>query len=388
MDAYLVFHSNEPVEDEHVEAVLPVPSGHWTFFGLFDGHSGRDTSVWLADNLVPAITGALADLYTKFANGSPNSASPPAPSESDIEHTLKDTFNRLDDDIVNAPLDTVFSSKSRYAAATLLAPAYSGSCALLSFYDSHSWLLHTAVTGDSRAVLGRQDRDESGQPTGTYSVHVLTADQNGWNPLEQERMAAEHPGEETVRNGRVMGMGMSRAFGDARYKWSREVQHRLKREYLGRTPLPDVKTPPYLTAEPVVTSFAIRPDDFLIMASDGLWEALTNEEAVGLVGLWKNMRSARSHGAGSGVVLESAELPVQLQEHDGTVRYRQWGADKRFVSGDENAATHLLRNALGGADLDLTAALLSMRAPRSRTYRDDIAITVVFFAEDDRRTPT
>ncbi|KAI0648506.1 phosphatase 2C-like domain-containing protein [Trametes meyenii] len=374
------FASNEPIEDRHAEAVLPVPSGYWSLFGVYDGHSGTDTSIWLAENLLPAVTGALADLYSKV-NGANSIDLAHQPPPSEVETTLKNTFKRLDDDIVNAPLKTIFSSNSRHAAVTLLAPAYSGSCALLSFYDSQSGLLYTALTGDSRAVLGRPTRDETSNLTGTYTVHALTADQNGWNPSERERLEAEHPDETTVRNGRVMGYGMSRAFGDAVLKWSREVQDRLKREYLGRSPRPDLLTPPYLTAEPVVTTTQILPGDFLILASDGLWEALTNEEAVGLIGLWKDMRSP---GADPLPVVPS-ELPVPQTERDGTVRYRQWGAEKRFVSVDENAATHLLRNALGGADSDLAAALLSMKAPRSRVYRDDITAVVVFFTEDNRR---
>ncbi|KAI0668306.1 protein serine/threonine phosphatase 2C [Trametes maxima] len=372
-----------PLEDRHTEAVIPVPSGYWSLFGVYDGHSGTDTSVWLAENLLPAVTGALVDLYSKVTGANSTDAThQPPPSE--IEATLQETFKRLDDDIVNAPLEAIFSSNSRHTAVTLLAPAYSGSCALLSFYDAQSGLLHTALTGDSRAVLGRQNYDETGTPTGTYGVHALTADQNGWNPSERERLETEHPNETTVRNGRVMGYGMSRAFGDAVLKWSREVQDRLKREYLGRTPRPDLVTPPYLTAEPVVTTTQILPGDFLILASDGLWEALTNEEAVGLIGLWKDVRSKRSPGVDP-LTVNPPELPARQAESDGTVRYRQWGAKKRFVSVDENAATHLLRNALGGADSDLAAALLSMKAPRSRVYRDDMTVVVVFFTEDDRR---
>ncbi|KAI0333076.1 protein serine/threonine phosphatase 2C [Cubamyces sp. BRFM 1775] len=380
--------SNEPIEDTHSEAVFPVPSGYWSFFGIYDGHSSWETSAWLAENLIPAVVGALGDLYSGIVGATtPGEHTTPQPNPSDIGKTFKDTFSKLDDDIVNGRLETVFSSKSKHAAVTLLAPAYAGSCALLSFYDSHSSLLHTALTGDSRAILGRRIHDASGQATGMYSVHVLSTDQTGYNPAERERIESEHPDEQPVRNGRVLGMGVSRAFGDARFKWSREVQDRLKREYLGRTPFASVKTPPYLTAEPEVTSFAVRPGDFLILASDGLWECLTNEEAVGLVGLWKEARSKRSRGEGTdgGALLASPEIPVERQERDQTVRYRQWGAEKRFVSVDENAATHLLRNALGGADTDLTAALLSMKAPRSRTYRDDMTITVVFFTGDDRR---
>jgi len=70
---------------------------------------------------------------------------------------------------------------------------------------------------------------------------------------------------------------------------------------------------------------------------------------------------------------------VKLPEEDDTVRYRQWGARKAFVNVDSNAATHLARNALGGDDSDLAAALLAMRSPRGRTYRDDITAIVIFF---------
>jgi pyruvate dehydrogenase phosphatase len=52
-----------------------------------------------------------------------------------------------------------------------------------------------------------------------------------------------------------------------------------------------------------------------------------------------------------------------------SARYGQWGAEKRFVIRDANAATHLARNALGGADTDLLNALLLTSAPRARTFR-------------------
>ena len=39
-----------------------------------------------------------------------------------------------------------------------------------------------------------------------------------------------------------------------------------------------------VTAEPQVTEFQLQPDDsFLIIASDGLWDAVSNTDAVGLV---------------------------------------------------------------------------------------------------------
>ncbi|TFK80071.1 protein serine/threonine phosphatase 2C [Polyporus arcularius HHB13444] len=373
--------SNEPAEDDHQEVVVPVPSGYWSFFGIFDGHNGGDTSKWLADNLILAVVGGLGDLYSGLVGTESNAA--PEPTPSDIATKLKDVFNELDDAIVNEPLRQVFASNSRQAGAALLGPAWAGSCALLSFYDSHSRMLHLALTGDSRAVLGRRRYDSEGELK--YDVYILTTDQNAMNPRELERLTAEHPGENVVQNSRVFGMGVSRAFGDARLKWTREVQDKLKRQHLGRSPLAVVKTPPYLTAEPEVTSIEIQPGDFLIMGSDGLWESLTSEEAVGLVGLWKEGEKERFGNREPLGGYAPHTLPVWMAERDDTQRYRQWGTEKRFARRDGNAATHLLRNALGGADRELIASLLSMKTPKARTYRDDMTAIVVFFSDEDAR---
>lgn len=46
-------------------------------------------------------------------------------------------------------------------------------------------------------------------------------------------------------------------------------------------------TPPYLTAEPVVTTTNIeRKGEFMIIATDGLWDCMSNEQAVKLVEMW------------------------------------------------------------------------------------------------------
>lgn len=350
-------------------------------FAVFDGHGGWETSAWLRENLVPAVIGSLADLYAQHnepsksilsaawkalgSRGVVDSYTPPGPS---IDETIKNTFTRLDDDIVHKPLERIFSTTSKSAAINLLAPAYAGSCALLAFFDSHTRLLRVAVTGDSRALLGRRVKDADGNTK--YEVHVLSVDQDGLSPSEIQRLnnSPEHPGEEVIKNGRVLGMGPSRAFGDARWKWSADTQRRLHFDFLGRSKPQNVLTPPYLTAEPVITTTRIERGDFLIMATDGLWECLQNEEAVGLVGAWLDRRTNPTTKGGSN--LNRTDLPVvNLPADDGPVRYRQWSAKKVFVNVDGNAATHLARNALGGANADLAEALFSMRTPRARTYR-------------------
>ena len=297
-----------------------------------------------------------------------------------MEAAIKTGFTRLDNEIVHESVSKVLKANSKLVAAELLAPALSGSCALLSFYDSNSKLLRVACTGDSRAVLGR--RGEKGKWVAT----PLSVDQTGSNPDEAARMRKLHPGEENViRNGRVLGgLEPSRAFGDASYKWTREVSERLKQSFFGRTPSQLLRTPPYVTAEPVVTTTKIDPSkgDFVVMATDGLWEMLSNEEVVGLVGQWIEKQSENGNGKTWASMFTSQQkgLPVEQgtgqKQQDGQktpMRQQQWGVksgeNERFVVEDKNVATHLVRNALGGRDKDMVCALLTLPAPYSRRYR-------------------
>jgi len=106
--------------------------------------------------------------------------------------------------------------------------------------------LYVACTGDCRAVAGIWEENEDGQ--GSWRVEVLSEDQTGRNPKELirflfpgalntiivnlsysfYRLQSEHPPDESdyvVQNGRVLGgLEPTRAFGDARYKWSRPIQ--------------------------------------------------------------------------------------------------------------------------------------------------------------------
>lgn len=306
------------------------------------------------------------------------------PSASAIDSAIKTGFTRLDDEICHQSVQKVLQADNRLVGAELLAPALSGSCALLSFYDTRSQMLRVACTGDSRAVLGR--RSESGKWTATR----LSTDQTGNNPEEVARLRKQHPGEEhVVRNGRVLGgLEPTRAFGDATYKWSREVGSLLKSKFFGRSQSSLVKTPPYVTAEPVITTTKIEPDkgDFVIMATDGLWEMLTDEEVVGLVGKWietqkGGVSSNSQFDAAWSKVFGSKDftgLPVEAAKGHGPegqkmpMRVQQWGGgqeESRFVVEDKNVATHLIRNALGGKNTEQVQALLTLPAPSSRRWR-------------------
>jgi len=309
------------------------------------------------------------------------------PTPDSIDSAIKKGFIRLDHEIIHESVEKVMKANSKRVAAELLAPALSGSCALLSFYDSESKLLRVACTGDSRAVLGR--RGVSGKWTATQ----LSEDHTGGTPSEMARLRKEHPGEENVvRNGRILGgLEPSRAFGDSFYKWTRETQERIKLNFFGRTPSQLLRTPPYVTAEPVVTTTKVEPEkgDFVVMATDGLWEMLTNEEVVGLVGQWleSQAKGSTSDGGKSSSMLKSwisnadTKLPIEKNSQTNSkekggqrapIRQLQWqvnSSDDRFVVEDKNAATHLVRNALGGRDRDMVCALLTLPSPTARRYR-------------------
>lgn len=337
---------------------------------------GWTTSATLRESLINYVATELNDTYKAAASGS-------IPASDAIDLAIKTGFTRLDNEIVHKSVDKVFKASSKNVAAELLQPALSGSCALLSFYDSKSNMLRVACTGDSRAVLGRRSS------SGKWMATALSEDQTGSNPNEAERMRNEHPGEaRVVHNGRVLGqLEPTRAFGDAVYKWSRDTALKLREQFFGRTPSPLLKTPPYVTAEPVVTATKVQPEngDFLVLATDGLWEMLTNDEVVGLVGQWiESQATGKSSSQFESTWAKifgssNSQLPVEKGQDGGPdgqktpIRLQQWGIDPqakdRFVVKDNNVATHLVRNALGGKNEEQVCALLTLPSPFSRRYR-------------------
>ena len=167
-----------------------------------------------------------------------------------------------------------------------------------------------------------------------------------------------------------------------------------------RPPPPTLKTPPYVTARPVVThrplSFlplsASSPSPakglrFVVLATDGLWDELSNEEVVALVG---------GHLAGLRGAVPKVDLPRLVRTAagaagvDGKNKEARWGPDPEKTRGawafeDDNLSAHLIRNAIGGADVDRLRRLASIPAPHSRRFRDDITVTVVWW-EDGRES--
>lgn len=77
-----------------------------------------------------------------------------------------------------------------------------------------------------------------------------------------------------------MCLQVSRSIGDVYLKKPEFNREPLYTKYRLREPMKR----PILSAEPSITVHDLEPDDqFLIFASDGLWEQLSNQEAVEIV---------------------------------------------------------------------------------------------------------
>lgn len=201
-------------------------------------------STTLREVLIPYVVRSLSHLYQSFSNSSPTSAA--------IDEAIISSFKLLDDEIIADGMAALKDAKSTAEVISRLAPGYAGSCALLSMYDPNTRLLRVANTGDSRSVLGRRDPE-----SGKYATIPLSVDQTGFLKSEFDRIHAEHPGEPdviNVRSGRVLGIAVTRAFGDGLWKWPLEVLRECRENFLWKPPRPGYKSPPYLTAEPVVTT--------------------------------------------------------------------------------------------------------------------------------------
>jgi protein phosphatase 1L len=131
----------------------------------------------------------------------------------------------------------------------ILSSCDDGSTAVVGYVDNNN-ILHVAWVGDSRLVLDNGFATEDHKPD--------RAD-------EKERI--ERAGGVVVFNGvaRVNGLAVSRSIGDRRLK-----KHG---HYLG-----------CIIAEPEYAQYQLTKDNsFAIVASDGLWDVVTNDEAIAMV---------------------------------------------------------------------------------------------------------
>ncbi|KAE8739874.1 hypothetical protein FOCC_FOCC014631 [Frankliniella occidentalis] len=395
--------SNSPVEDSRSEARCLQTAG--MLYGIFDGHGGAACAQVIAKRLFNYITVSLlpSDLLQQCHQGG-NSEKLLEPYNDkmqfydDLQQLYDKSFSAFVEELVNdkkhkeefqmkdalvrafLKLDGDLSEEGKVTKngevnKRTLSVAMSGAVACVAHIDGPH--LHVANVGDCQAVIGVLGEGN------TWTAKKLTEEHNADNISELKRIVQEHPPSEkdtVISSDRLLGqLAPLRAMGDFRYKWSREDLLRYAVPTYGEKVIaPDYHTPPYLTARPDVTYHRLRPKDkFLIIASDGLWDLVSPLQAVRLVG---------EHMSGK-VTLSPFRLPkanMTFNEINEALLQRKEALKLKPI--DKNAATHLIRNALGGSEYGLSHGKLSqlLTLPQSivRLFRDDITITVVYFDSD------
>jgi len=200
------------------------------FFGVFDGHGGAAAAHHCREIMHERLKEAL--LSTCFVLEETKSAAIACSSEA-FSKALEQAFKVVDEE---------FASMSGDADELSLV----GTTAVVTLLSSKS--MYVANAGDSRAVLYRNGK-----------AMALTDDHKAAREDETARVEAAG-GQILFWNGvRVMGLlAVSRAIGD----------HSLR---------------PYVIADPEVTVVnRHQGDELLVMASDGLWDVISNQEACAL----------------------------------------------------------------------------------------------------------
>lgn len=268
--------------------------------GVFDGHGGWQVAEWLSDMLPHTIASHLGfgSVPMQTWDGAPRT----------VLAALEASFHECDN-LLLQKVDTAISELKFSHLGRI------GSCALCVVIDPAHFFIANA--GNCQALLVRGQR-----PIRLCSVH--DADE----PRERERLQAAHPGEGDLlvrgRDGRSLVKGRLRPTRSVGHFCLKDERLCADHEPPASSPLPGLPTPPYITAAPEVVAVPRHPrDEVLVLASEGLWEHVGQEDVVTLArSLLKASGSAvapaqslaqaladeavRRGGAGAGAVGEEA----------------------------------------------------------------------------------
>ncbi|KAL3820067.1 hypothetical protein ACJIZ3_005972 [Penstemon smallii] len=243
------------LESGPMSSVESGPQG--TFVGIYDGHAGPEASRFIGNRLFENIKTIHDAEFT-------------SDNQEMSADVIKSAYLATEEEFISM-VRNQWEIKPHIASV--------GSCCLVGVICSG--LLYIANAGDSRVVLGRLDKAEK-----EVKAVQLSTEHNASLESVREELQSLHPDDPQIvvlkhKVWRVKGIiQVSRSIGDAY----------LKKSEFNRAPiLPKFRLPepfekPILLAEPSILVQKLYPEDqFLIFASDGLWEHLTNQEAVDFV---------------------------------------------------------------------------------------------------------
>eukprot|EP00808_Paulinella_micropora_P002214 g27231.t1 len=347
-----VVAANTQCEDRHT--LHCVGPSRAPLFSVIDGHAGFAMAQAVSELLPGYVHANLTNQLSPrgrakkwFQNPKASWYEDPPDSPWDPPPTLqslREAITTLDNDLGRMAQDPAeLRSLSEEELRGRLMPALSGACVLVACLENDS--LKIANAGDCRAVMGSWNDGQEGERATRLSNDHNTNNKDEITRILDEitRILREHPETEhkkLIEDGRLLGRFIpTRAMGDYCLKWALDNPFRmmLRRSFPAFRLPACALTPPYLTSNAEIAEFPLSSDDrVLILATDGLWDTLKDEDAV------KASRRFLSEGGQAG----------------------------------DNLATHLVRTALG-RDPALISQLLTLPPDKARHFYDDITCLVV-----------
>lgn len=260
VQANMLLEDQSQIESGSLSFLDSGPYG--TFIGVYDGHGGPETSRYVNDHLFQNLK--------KFTSEQ-NSMS---------VDVIRKAFQATEEGFVSI-VAKQWTVKPQLAAV--------GSCCLAGVICNGT--LFIANAGDSRAVLGRTVK-----ATGEVIAIQLSMEHNASIESVRQELHNLHPDDPQIvvlkhNVWRVKGIiQISRSIGDVYLKKAEFNREPLYAKFRLRDPM----RRPILSADPSISVHEIQPNDqFLIFASDGLWEHLSNQDAVDIVQNHPHNGSAR-----------------------------------------------------------------------------------------------
>ncbi|KAF2914644.1 hypothetical protein DAI22_10g178901 [Oryza sativa Japonica Group] len=262
-----VVQANNLLEDHSQVESGPLsttdPNLQGTLVGVYDGHGGPETARYINDHLFNHLRGFASEHKCMSAD------------------VIRKAFRATEEGFFSV-VSSQWSMRPQLAAV--------GSCCLVGVICAGN--LYIANLGDSRAVLGRLVKG-----TGEVLAMQLSAEHNASFEEVRRELQAAHPDDPHIvvlkhNVWRVKGIiQITRSIGDVYLKkpeFNREPLHSKFR-------LQETFRRPLLSSEPAIVVHQLQTtDQFIIFASDGLWEHISNQEAVDLV--QHNPRNKTSKG--------------------------------------------------------------------------------------------
>lgn len=263
------------MEDGYGVVITDHGASQMAFYGVYDGHGGRAAVDFVADKLGKNVVAALTAAAAATSTVTSQQHQRPEAASSSTTQPAKTSGDEQVDAVAAAIRAAYLTTDHEF----LTQGVRGGACAATALVKDGE--LFVANVGDCRAVLGSR----SGIATALTSDHTAAR--------EDERRRIESSGGYVSCGSsgvwRVQDcLAVSRAFGDASMK-------------------------AWVTCEPEVSRRRLTPDcRFLVVASDGLWNKVSCQEAVDVV------VSAPPGGAGASSSVESCKDLVALARKRGS----------------------------------------------------------------------